>query len=120
MTTNDPSAKTIYAIGLKYSSLDVEDIEQLTEILLKKQNEIDPAYVKQLEDQLGIYKSEFSKIELQRSVTEIEDMRTDIEKTQTEIENIKAKTVHELEKARQTTAENSLIREGTPQVNVNI
>ena len=121
ISINDAAAaKSVYAIGLKYSNLDADDIDKITAELQKQPPQISPEYVKQLEEELNIYKSEFSKVELQKNLKQIEDMTTDIEKTKADIESTKVKTLHELEKSRQTSAENTLIESGKPTVNVNI
>lgn len=103
LSTLDPNAaKTIYGISLKYLNLDSEDKQKIAETLQTKEQPIDPAYVKQLEDNLRILTSETNQADIKRKLA-------GAEKDMASIEKIKAETVKTLEEAQQKDIETNLM-----------
>lgn len=61
----DPAgAKLIFAISVKYLPLDFEDKQKITEALLPKQGQIDPAMVQKLQQQVQMLMSQASQAQL--------------------------------------------------------
>lgn len=91
-------AKVIYSVSMKYLPLDVADKAAIRKALVPDQGEINPAYVKQLEEQvnqlqsemnkaqIGLIKSETAKnlSKLQETIADIRNTNMDTEKKRTE------------------------------------
>lgn len=66
----DPAtAKQVYAIGVKYTSFDMVDKQTLRNALVPEQGNVDPNYVKQLEQELQKLQSEGTQTQLKEIQT---------------------------------------------------
>lgn len=97
------TAKMIYAIGAKYLPLDQEDLQQLMQILMPQDQQIDPAYVQQLEQQLQALMSEVTQADVKKKMSE---MLLNLAK----VGETKARTLKTGQEGIQTGIENALIK----------
>jgi hypothetical protein len=108
IATGDQSAKQIYAVALKYLPIDTEDKQKLTEILVP-QNQVDPAYVQQLEQQLQELNSEMNKVQLDALKSSIRLNSAKVDETMAKVQKTAAETVKVMEEAEQKGVENKIL-----------
>ncbi len=108
MATGDQSAKQIYAVAVKYLPIEVEDKQKLLEIFTP-QNQIDPAYVQQLEQQLQAVNSEVSKAQLDALKSQTRLNSAKVDETMAKVQKTAADTVKVMEEAEQKGVENKLL-----------
>lgn len=99
------TAKAIYAIGMKYLPLDQEDLQHLIQILMPQDQQIDPAYVQQLEQQLQALMSEVTQADVKEKMS---TMLLNLAK----VGETKAKTFKTQQEGMQTGIENRVIARG--------
>lgn len=114
-------ARLAYALSLQYTTMDKDDIQQLMEVMLPQQEQIDPAVVKQLQEQVQMLSNQVMQADVKaKEAKAIKDM-ADAEKIQTEISKVRADTAKVLEEAKRTSMETELAqRAGVSEVNVNL
>lgn len=107
MSMGDPTGKAIYAIALKYVNLEADDLQKVQDMLMPQDQNIDPAYVQQLEQTVQQLQSEGNQAQLQKLLSEIninmakvEQMRSDAQKTDADT----IKTVAETERIDRETS----------------
>ncbi len=118
LALGDPSAKAIYAVALKYMPLDKEDVSRITQILIP-QDEVDPAYVQQLEQQLQALMSEMNQAEVKKKMSEFAVNIAKVDQIKADTQAKAATTVKTLEEAEQKDLENKYIK-ANPQAEASI
>ena len=110
------TAKKLYGISFKYMPLETEDLNKLEQLFNPEQQDIDPAYVQQLEEQLQSVMSEINQAQVKEllsraglNLAKIEETTANIRKKN--IESIKTQT-----EARQNDVETKLLQSGASQV----
>ncbi len=121
MSTGDPSGKQIYAIAMKYLPIDEEDKLKVTKILNPDQQQVDPAYVKQLEDQLKAISSQTSQAAIEKLLSEVSINKSKVEHMRVQMQKDAATTAKTLEETQQIEQETSLMGlADTIRTNINI
>lgn len=113
LAIGDPTGKAIYAIALKYLGLDNDDRMTITQALVPQQDNIDPAYVQQLEQQLQQIQSEMNKAGIEKIVSETMKNMAQTEELKSRRGKIEAETVKTLEDADGQAIENDLMAAAT-------
>ena len=118
----DPnSAKVVYATAIELMPLDFSMKEKIKEILAPESDNIDPGYVKQLEEQVQALMSEANQVQIEKvksgamlDIARAEEMRKKTRKTE-------AETVKTLEEAKRTALESDLAKKSPDKtVSVNL
>lgn len=104
--TDPNAAKTIYAMAVELMPLDVSMKERIKEILAPEGEEIDPNYVKQLEDMVKQLQGAGAQANLKKLLAGADKDVASAEKIRAEIPGV-------LEKAKQTSLENDVVENGT-------
>ncbi len=112
-SSGDPAANSVYAMAIKYTTLDAEDKLELMQILKPEQKQVDPAYVQQLEQQLSAVMGEISQADIKEKLSRA-DMNI------AKVEEIKATVAEKEQKALQTGLENKLALEEPGRVKISI
>lgn len=116
----DPnSAKVVYATAIELMPLDFSMKEKIKQILVPESDNVDPGYVKKLEEQIQALMSEANQAQVEKvkssallDMARADEMREKVRKTQ-------ADTVKTLEEAKRTALESDLARK-SPDKNVNV
>lgn len=105
----DPAAaKVVYGISLKYLNLDAKDKLQISEAM-NGQQAPDPAYVKQLEDQLQLLSSETNQADIKTKMARAEKDLASIDEISANVKLKAAQVIKTLEEAQRTDAETTEI-----------
>lgn len=113
----DQSGKQIYAKAVKYLPLEPQDQESLEKLLSGEQ--IDPNYVKQLEQQLQKLQGDDAKLARDKAQAEIQKTQSETEKNQVGLQKTNAETIKTMEDAKSVAKQTDMIDENAD-VNVNI
>jgi len=113
------TAKTVYAMALKYMNLENADQQQLQKLLIPQDKQIDPAYVQQLEQQVQALMTEVNQADVKRKLSEVALNTAKLDQVAAETHRTMAEANRVQEQAVQTHLENKLVNR-TAQVNVNI
>lgn len=107
--TGDPAAKVMYAMAVKFLPLDDDDIQKITEALLPKDNQIDPAYVQQLEQQVKALMNENVQADVKKKLSDMMLNMAKIDQVTEQTKKTTAETAKTLEDARHTDIESELM-----------
>lgn len=110
------TAKKLYGISVNYMPLEPQDVAELNQLFNPEQQQIDPAYVKQLEQQLQNVMNEINQADVKEKLSRAGLNMAKIEET---IANIRNKNVDSLKKqteAKQNDVETRLLQNGSSQV----
>lgn len=107
MTVGDiTTGKAVLAIAIKYTQLEQKDIQTLMQLLMPEDQQIDPAYVQQLEQQLQALMSDVTQA----------DVKEKISKSMLNMASVEEKT----QLAIQKSIENRLLQSGSVQTSATI
>lgn len=118
---NMPAAAAFYSESLQYLQLDGDVRNRLTKVLQPQDNQIDPAMVQQMQQQLQQLMSQQQQIMLDKTKSETAKNMASAEATKAQVNKTHADTSKALEEAARTGLETDLIRSGnysTPHVNI--
>ena len=114
--TDPAAAKVVYAMALELMPLDFSMKERLKKTLVPEDGQIDPAYVKQLEQQVQQLMDEGRKAQLKKTmasaeldVARAEETLAKVQETEAKTRKAEADAVDTLEGAKNKSLENSLI-----------
>lgn len=121
LQVGDPTGKMIYGVALKYMPIDEEDKLKIQQILNPQKQDIDPNYVKQLEDQLKSIQSEASQAAIQKLLSEININQAKVDQIRVQTQKDAATTAKTLEETQQIEQETALMGTAdTIRTNINI
>ena len=103
------AAKQIYSVALKYMGLDNEDRLRVSQVLVPDGEQVDPAYVQQLEQQLEQMQSEISQAQVEKIVSETMKNMAQASELESRKGKTEAETVKTLEDADGKAIENDLM-----------
>ena len=114
------TAKSLYALSGRYMALDPEDLQQISSILVPEGPQIDPAYVKQLEDLVKQLQDNMTQVQVQKVAAEATKLMTDSELNKAKLGDVRAgiqqkaaQTTKLVEEAQQTDVETKMLQKGT-------
>ena len=116
----DPVGKVVLAKAIKNMAIDGEDAREIIKALMPEEGDIDPAYVKQLEQTVQQLQSDaqIANIDLLKSQTVLNKAKVD--QTMADVHKKAADTVKSLEEGEQTSIENRILgATGAKEVRVN-
>lgn len=117
----DPAGKVIYAIAIKYLPIDKADIQQITKILMPDDKQVDPAYVKQLEDQLKKAMNEKNQADIKKVLSASALDMANIGKIEQGNKKTGAETVKTIEESHKVSVETNLAQKADlTEVKVNL
>lgn len=110
ISVGDIAGKALYAVAIKYLPISKADAQKISSILMPDEGEIDPAYVKQLEQTVQQLQQEsnMAMIENTKSLTGLNIAKAGEAKAK--VQKFAAETTKTLEDADQTNLENKYIR----------
>lgn len=119
--TDPPTAKLCYGMAVELMPLDFSIKERLKATFAPKDQEINPAYVQQLEQMLEQLKSEGSQAQLEKLRAGARKDQASAEKILAEIPNTQANTTKTILESEQKSIENDIVkRSNTTNVSVTI
>lgn len=108
LAIGDPAGKAVLAVAMKYMPLEKTDVQKLTEILMPGQ-QIDPAYVQQLEKQVQELLSEMNQAQVAKLISEGKLNEAKVIETNAKVQSEAAKATKTLEEAQQVDLENKVL-----------
>lgn len=114
LAIGDPSGKAVLAVAMKYMPLEKTDVQKLTEILMPGQ-QIDPAYVQQLEKQVQELMSEMNRAAVAKVISEAKLNEAKVIETNAKVQTEAAKATKTLEESQQIDLENKVL-EANPEM----
>lgn len=107
-----PTAKLLYAMAVKYTPMEQQDIMQLTQVLMPQDPKIDPAYVQQLEQQIQMLSSQAMQADVQSKMSKAMLDMARVDEVKAKIPGYHAETVRTEQEALQVGLENRIISKG--------
>lgn len=90
MAQDTVTAKQFYAFAAKYMSLDFDDLQEIRKLLVPDAQEVDPAYVQQLEQMVQQLQSQITQVEVLKKAAETDKIKAETKKTLEELPDVRA------------------------------
>lgn len=117
--TDPASAKVVYATAIELMPLDFAMKQKIKQVLMPESDNIDPAYVKQLEEQVQALMSEMNQAQLAKIKSSVSLDMARAQEMVKKVRKTEADTVKVLEEAKRTALESDLAR-NTPDKTVTV
>lgn len=113
------TAKSFYALSARYMSLDPEDLQQISKILIPDGPQIDPAYVQQLEALVKQLQDNMTQVQIQKVAAEAQKVMSETALNKAKLPEVSAgvhqksaQTTKLLEESQQLDVETKLLQSG--------
>lgn len=120
LSAGDPAGKVVYAMAVKLLPIDEDDVQKLQQVLIPKDQSIDPAYVQQLQQQVQTLMSEITQADVKEKLSRIALNIAKLDQVKAQTDKTAADAASTIEKAHQTSLENLAMQKAGATVSINI